>query len=171
MENKYLFDTNALIQLGQRQYVPDLYPDLWPHLFELISMDVIAISEFVIEEISEKLDDPESNQDSWRETLIQNVSAPIQDENYQSEYKVIANKCNDDKAYRGNCSNSTLERFLNRADVWLIAIAKKDSFVVVSNELKGSLKIPTICELEEIKCISTIDFFRSLNISFKIDLN
>lgn len=61
------------------------------------------------------------------------------------------------------------------ADPWLIAIAKKHSYVIVTDEVKNvnlnpvnpskSAKIPDVCEQLGIRCISMNQFFQEISLS------
>ena len=173
MASKYLFDTNSLIDLGQRHYPKDLFVDLWNHIYIQIDLGLILITDGVVSEITDKIDDPEANRNAWRNGFLQhaNNSKLIQHGNYQSEYSKIANKCNSDVKYRGNRNDNSVARFLSKADVWLIAIAQKDDVTLVTQELPGTLKIPTICSVESVKCINMIEYFRHLNMKFKTSID
>jgi len=170
MENRYLFDTNTIIQMGQRYYPRDIFGELWDYIYQQIDAGSILVTDGVIDELTEKINDQTANRNAWRDDFIQfsENSDQILHENYQSEFMTLANKCSSDIEYRGNCKQQTVSRFLDKADLWLVAIAKSEGFKLVSEESEGSLKIPTVCKLEGVSCIKTVDFFRTFGLQFSI---
>ena len=168
MENKFLFDANSIINMGQRHYPIDMFSSLWNHFNSHIDLGMVVISDGVIAEIKDKIDDVHANRNLWRNDLITHASnsKPIKHGNYQLEFAEIANKCNSDDTYRGQRADSSVAKFLSKADVWLISIAQKEDFILVSEENEGTLKIPTICKLENVTCIKVVEYFRMLGMKF-----
>lgn len=60
----------------------------------------------------------------------------------------------------------SVAKFISKADVWLVSIAKKEDYILVSEESEATLKIPTICKLENVKCIKVIEYFRMFSMKF-----
>lgn len=61
-----------------------------------------------------------------------------------------------------------------RADAWLIAVALKDGYTIVSNEKivdikeKKNIKIPRVCQDFQIECIDIFSFIQKNEIEFGI---
>lgn len=168
MGNKFLFDANSIINMGQRHYPIDMFSSLWTHFNSHIDLGMVVISDGVISEIKEKIDDVEANRNLWRNDFITHASNSglVKHGDYQMEFAEIANNCNSDIKYRGQKSNNSVAKFLSKADVWLVSIAKKEGYILVSEEGEGTLQIPVVCKLENVKCIKVIEYFRMLGMKF-----
>ena len=64
-----------------------------------------------------------------------------------------------------------IEKFLDGADPWVIAHAKVEKLIVVTNEVvvghdSTRPKIPNICKLHSVQCIDTVQLFRALKPPF-----
>ncbi|MTV80879.1 DUF4411 family protein, partial [Streptococcus pneumoniae] len=61
------------------------------------------------------------------------------------------------------------------ADPWLIAIAKKENYTIVTDEIKNvnlndvnpsrNAKVPDVCEKLNVQCISMNQFFKEISLS------
>ena len=165
MGETYIFDNNIIVSIGQRHYPQDLFASFWEDLGELMDDNTVLLSDGVLSELSSKLNQPDEDRNEWRKWWI-NRKASVEEENHQESYAKVVTSCQTDINYRGNCQQSSVDRFLSGADPFLIAIAKDLSATIVSDESGGSLKIPTISNLVEVRCISLIDFLREMKFSF-----
>lgn len=75
-----------------------------------------------------------------------------------------------------NVTDLAKEKFAdeNRADAWLVAVALKDRYSIVSNETiidnkeRKNIKIPRICQGLNIECINIFNFINENNIEFGV---
>lgn len=63
----------------------------------------------------------------------------------------------------------------DKADAWLIAVAKQNNYTIVSNEKtpdkkeRKEIKIPRMCNELNIKCIDIFNFIIEKKLKFKIE--
>lgn len=141
----------------------------WAHLDQLLDNKQIVLSGGVTDELAEKLNHPDDDKNEWRKWWLSREPS-VKDEDHQETYSDIVNSCQVDARYRGNCNQTRVDRFLDKADPFLVAIAKDCEITIVSDEKPGSLKIPTICALEDVRCLNLIDFLREMKFSFTSSL-
>lgn len=154
--DKYIFDSNIFVGL-QRQQPLDLYPSVWNKIDELMQVGTVVSSAEVLDEISvggDELND-------WakkREEFFLPADVEV-----QNGVRDILSK------YRGLVEGGKKCK-CNSADPFVIALAKKLNYTVVTNETKngnlGSPKIPDVCDKYNIKCINFVDFSRKMKFVF-----
>jgi len=146
---KYVFDTNIFINL-KNKYPSDIsvFVPLWEKIETLFDNGIIISSDEVIEEIQKGNDDLES----WAKA--HDNSFYPSDESIQIIVKEILQKFG---------ALVTKPKKPNSADPFIIALAKQNSCVVVTEEGHGTEinpTIPYVCNCYGIKCIKLMDFLR-----------
>jgi hypothetical protein len=151
---KYSIDTSAILDGWRRNYSPDVFPDIWSGIDELIDAGHLAATEEVLVEL-EKRDDEIY---AWAKSRKEKLIVPI-DDRIQERVSVILER--HEKLVRHNRSG---------ADPWVIGLAMVESCTVVSGErLSGSLskpKIPDVCLDLGVPCIDLLSLFRELGWRF-----
>lgn len=150
----YCLDTSTLVGAWVRSYPPDVFPGLWAKLEEMADGGDVISPEEVLNELEAKADDLYS----WakeRSTMF----VPLDGEQMQATNKVLA-------AFP-RLVGELAER--NRADPFVIALARVRSVTVVTEERGGTEKrprIPLVCSHFGVPCIGTLEFIRANGLSF-----
>lgn len=166
---QYLLDTNIYINFYDRAYRFEYFPSFWD-AFEKVLNRCVVLPKVVVNETN-KSDEFKT----WLETNFNGEHLNHID--YAKEWgeviqHIAQHPCYNDKALIGPKSWSH-EKI---ADGWLIAIAKKEGFTIVTDEYgntdlnaknpSGAVKIPDIARDLGIRCITMNKFFEE--IGFKL---
>lgn len=168
MAKKYLLDTNIYANAYERFYRNDYFPSFWEK-FASVMNDHVIIPKIVKDEITKS--------DWFHEWLDDNYADSIVNhKDYVNEWQVIlefVRSCGlySDKALLDQTKGWAQEAI---ADPWLIAIAKRDELVLVSDETKianlgqgnlvSKVKIPDICNRQGVRCITMNEFFGEIGL-------
>lgn len=123
--NKYLLDSNFFLDSSLRYYQFDFFPDFWKWLKYSAQNPSIKTIKKVKEELSRKND------------FISNFIKELPKDFFIDETKYLENYAKIIQASQDMDFNpSAKEKFAqaHRADAWLLAVAQRDNFIVVSNE-------------------------------------
>ncbi len=151
----YCVDTSAWLDGWARDYPPDVFPSLWDKLAECVLAGTLKCSEEVYVELEKK-------EDALRDWLKarKQVIVPI-DEKIQT---IVAELLG---AYPRLVDT---HRNRSQADPFVIATAESLGAVVVTGEKpRGKLdtpKIPDVCEVRNLRCITFLDMLRELGWKF-----
>lgn len=150
-KNIYSVDTSALLDGQERYYPQSMFPALWEKVDGLVHEGRFFVSEEVWEEA--RVHDAATKE--WLEThekdsivIPTDVSIATEVQGILGDYpRLVANM-------KGR----------NRADAFVIAVAKKRGAIVVTGEgADGSEtrpKIPFICQRSGIQCVRFIDIIK-----------
>ena len=120
----------------------------------------------------------ENYQDPWfRKWLAENYEKDLIDhKSYVREWSEVIQYIQDSPFYKDTALLSE-KGWANEkiADPWLIAIAKRENYTIVTDEVKNinlsdknpskNAKIPDVCEEFKIRCISMNQFFAEIGLS------
>ena len=149
---KYCLDTNVFIEPWKRYYSPQFTKGYWDLLKQCGTKGIIFATMEVKNEIK-KIDDD----------LLQWVKTSEMfrkpDESVQTFLRKIMGKY---PKLVDNVKGRSI------ADPWVIAHAQSESATVVTTEQKApkKIKIPDVCETENIPCIDIHDFVKKIKIEF-----
>lgn len=162
----YLLDSNVFIEAHQTSYPFDVVPGFWNKLIELSNKGIIRSIDKVKKEICE-VGKPDKLA-IWLESDIGNDFF-LDSSSCVDVYAQIAIWANGSTHYL----QSAIDEFLSTdlADPWLIALAKKNDYIIVTHEssqpnTKKRIKIPEACVQFGIRFISPIQMFRELGETF-----
>lgn len=160
---KYLLDTNIYIDAYDRYYRNEYFPAYWDK-FSVILNDHVVIPKVVKEEITKS--------DWFLEWLKNNYQDGILNHrNYSQQWQTILDFVQSSGLYKDEALAKQTTGWANEtiADPWIVAIAKEDSLVIVTNENrepnldKGnpikSAKVPDVCDRQGVRCIGRNEFF------------
>ncbi len=153
----YCIDTSAWLDGWARDYPQEVFPSLWDKLAESIEAGVLKCSEEVYVEL-EKKDD---GLHDWLKAHKQ-VVVPI-DEGIQATVLQLL-------AIYPRLVDTHRNR--SQADPFVIATAERlgrDTVVVTGEKPRGKLdtpKIPDVCEVRGLRCITFLDMLRELGWKF-----
>ena len=153
----YCIDTSAWLDGWARDYPQEVFPSLWDNLADSIKAGVLKCSEEVYVEI-EKKDD---GLHDWLKARKQ-VLVPIDEEIQATVLELLT-------AYPRLVDT---HRNRSQADPFVVATAERlgrDTVVVTGEKPRGKLdtpKIPDICEVRGLRCITFLDMLRELGWKF-----
>lgn len=164
----YLLDSNIYINFYDRYYKIDFFPTFWDKLTKILNEKVV-IPRIVIDE---------NYQDLWlKDWLSSNYNKSyINQKKYSAEWievlRYIATCVLYNDAVLASEKGWAHEKI---ADAWLIAIAKKENYTIVTDEIRNpnlnrihpskNAKIPDVCEQLGVRCISMNEFFKEVQLS------
>lgn len=166
--SKYILDANVYIDAYDRYYRHEFFPSFWES-FSIILGEHVVIPKIVTSE---------TYQSKWfLDWLNDNFSQDtLNHKGYSSEWQEILDFVQNCGLYKDSALIAQNGWAIDTiADPWIIAIAKKHSLVVVSEELrdpnlgKGNLvkaaKVPDVCDRQNVRCLSRNEFFSEIGLS------
>lgn len=158
---RYCLDSNVFIEAYRGYYSMDLVPVFWDWLDKQIKGNAIFCCENVFHEIGD-LDDELG--EWFKERKSTSINTPISD-SIIKVYSAIADHVQ--RKYKFEHAKI----FLEGADGWVIAMAKVENAIVVTNERHAGLnaykvKIPNICDDFDVEVIKPIEMMRALGAKF-----
>ena len=151
----YILDTNIIRPLFNFYYPPDLFPEIWEGINEMLSLNLLLSVEDVKTECEKQLQSFEPALE-WFDMNKSLFFPPTEDE-FEWMSALFSHK-------EFQMSERDIERGKTRADAMLVARALSLNATVVTDEKPkphGS-KIPTMCHRYEVPVISRVDFIRIL---------
>jgi len=155
----YLADTNIFLRVRQRDYPPDVFPNLWEHFCTQCEQSHVVSIDRVRDELAK----------------FEDASKLFFEDNFPDEYLIYADQHLD--AYRSvqDWAIATGDRFKQKAlddfavyeaaDPWLVAVAKDLDYVVLTAETseparRTRIKIPDACIACDVACVDFVSFLR-----------
>lgn len=164
----YLLDSNIYINFYDRYYRKEFFPTFWLKLGSILNSNVV-VPRIVVSE---------NYQNPWfREWLEENYKKDlIYHKSYAREWSEVIQYIQDSPLYKDTALLSEKGWANERiADPWLIAIAKKENYTIVTDEIKNvnlndvnpsrNAKVPDVCEKLNVQCISMNQFFKEISLS------
>ena len=169
----YILDTNVILKAQATYYRPTICPGFWEfmtyrHLAELLfSLDIVH---------DELLANPDEYAKEYMSVwLAQNSSAEqfflnTKHKSVRREHRRMRQIIKANTSY----NQSQVEKFIDGADLWLIAYAKVYGCVVVTEEQpakpsSSKVSIPDICRQFGVPCRNTFDMLEELGIAFVLN--
>src|SRR4030095_6686871 len=151
----YCVDTSGWLDGWQRHYPADVFPTLWTKLDAVIATGEIITSEEVYLEIKRKSDDLHDWIQARKQMLVPLVkSIQVRATALLGEFPRLVD------TLRGR----------GKADPFVLATAIERNAVVVTGEVvTGKMekpRIPDVCQVKGIRCISFLQMIRELKITF-----
>ena len=145
----YCFDTSALLDAWNRNYPPDVFPQLWRDLATAIIAGAVVAPEEVGVELAKKDD----SLHRWAKKQ-RGLFCDLDDEQQRGVIEVLGRFPRLIDTRRGRSG----------ADPFVVALARQRGYVVVTGENNdGSVekpKIPTVCTAFNVRCVKTLEFIR-----------
>lgn len=164
----YLLDTNIYIAFYERYYPQRNFPSFWEKLVQTFQQEVV-VPRVVMEE---------TKKSDWLNTYMTETCGvnPIDHRQYWKQWDEVLKNVRNNPVYNNEAldsqngwSNETV------ADAWLLAIAKEEKYVLVTEEIKNinlykggpvrSAKIPDVAEDIGVECIDRLEFFKRIELS------
>ena|SRR3712207_5614930 len=150
----FCLDTSALVGAWVRAYPPDVFPRLWTTLEELAERGGVVSPDEVRHELAAKADDLHE----WAEAHAA-MFVPLDAEQMAATREILA-------AFP-RLVGELAER--NRADPFVIALARVRRLTVVTEERGGTAtrpRIPLVCQHFDVPCMTTLEFIRAVGLTF-----
>lgn len=151
----YCLDTSALVGAWVRSYPPDVFPALWDNLDRLLARGQAVAPEEVLHELEAKEDDLYAWVKERRESLFVALD--------EAQMAATGEVLREFPRLVGELADR------NRADPFVIALARVRGLVVVSEERGGTAdrpRIPLVCGHFGIRTISPLAWIRELGWTF-----
>lgn len=162
---KYLLDSNIYINFYEIYYKMEFFPSFWDKIKLILNENVIFPK--VVSEETHKSDE-------FNNWMKENFERKILNHHeFADGWAEVLNHIDGSKFY----SDISLERWSDDtiADPWIIAIAKKEGYVIVTGEISSknlnehkptnkSPKIPDIAREFGVRCIGMNDFFKEVDL-------
>ncbi len=161
----YVLDTNVFLEAARNYYAFDIVPRFWKSLIEQAEGGQINSIDRVKAEIERYGD--EDILKVWANESFNSWFAKTDESAVTNVYGSIIQWANNEKQYR-SAAKAEFSRAEN-ADAWVVAYAKANDYVVVTQEASHPnastrIPIPNICIAFDIPCISTYKMLRELHI-------
>jgi len=162
----YLLDSNVIIESKNRYYHFDICPGFWDALKKYHRITTI---DYVIKELKDGKDDEIIRwiDDENVKTILKSKIIRIDSDDIQESFGEVAE-------YISTLSQpqSEKDKFLSKADPWLIAASKIRGHTIVTHEKyipdpnTKKIKIPNVAEYFGVECISLCELLKRENIQF-----
>lgn len=160
----YLLDTNTFIEAKNRYYGFDIVPSFWVKLESFESMNVAVIAN-----VRDEILDGKDELAQWFESKSQEWIIPT-DENSDivAKFAEVAQYVSTNSQYTVQREK---DRFLSKADPWLIAAASVLGATIVTHELSvdkqsKKVKIPDVAKAFNVSCVNIFEMLRALHVTF-----
>lgn len=149
----FVVDASSWICLHEERYCPDIMPGLWSELRAFGEQGRIKVPRLVIEEVGRG-----DGVGAWLETIKPSIVPPVTAAISARVGEIMT-------AYPDLVADYTAD-----ADPWLIALAERHGWVLVTEERSSpgkKPKIPNVCQDLDIKWIDCTTMIRRLSIRWE----
>lgn len=147
----YSIDTSALIHGWRRAYPPEMFPQVWDRLDDLINNGSLRATMEVYNEIAKKDDALLAWCDERKDALFIEIDDPIQEHvaHIMATYPRLVDT----------------RRGISTADPFVISLAKcRDPFMTVISEERGGSaakpKLFSVCQDEDVRCLNLLELMQ-----------
>lgn len=161
VDTSYGLDANVFIEAAKRYYAFDIFPKFWTTLVNLAGNGSIQSIDRVRDELLKGRDELAQ----WFQVNFSQATVSTTDslviESYSEVMKWALNQA--------QFLDPAKHNFARGADGWLIAYARQNNCVVVTQErfnpnIKRTIPIPNVCRVFEVRCIDTFEMLRELRV-------
>jgi len=168
-QRKFLLDANILIEAHKRYYGFDLCPGFWTAMILQHKADRV----FSIDRVKEELTPTQKRKSHDKLFRWTKQKAP-KGFFKKTDAEAIAEQFGKIIQWVENNPQYKIEakaEFVKVADGWLIACAKAEGMIVVTDEvydnnIRKKVKIPNVCQQFGVEYINTFDMLRELGVKF-----
>ena len=163
----YLLDTNIYIAFYERYYPQRNFPSFWEKLVQTFQQEVV-VPRVVMEE---------TKKSDWLNTYMTETCGvnPIDHRQYWKQWDEVLKNVRNNPVYNNEALDSPNGWSKETvADGWLLAIAKEEKYVLVTEEIKNvnlykggpvrSAKIPDVAKDIGVECIDRLEFFKRIEL-------
>ncbi len=159
-----LLDSNIFIEAKNRYYAFDICPGFWEWMDNVCGTDVGTIVN-----VRDELIDGGDELAAWaKDRRDADWFMPVDDEATQQNFAAVAQAVVD-----GGYKDTAVDKFLAKADPWLIAKAMTVGATIITHEViepysKRRVPIPNVCDTFGVPCVNTFDALRKFSTIFKL---
>jgi len=158
-----VLDACVFMEAANRYYAFDIAPAFWEHLILHASAGRLCSIDRVRDELLKQKD----RLAEWANTEFLECFERTDRKDVVQEYSEVIEWVNQHSRY----TSAAKEDFAKTADGWLIAFAKAEDCIVVTQEKpepesKKKVKIPDVCDHFRVPWIDTFEMLRRLRIKF-----
>lgn len=156
----FLLDANVLMEAKRRYYRFGLCPGFWECIAWQHKQGVLGS----IDRVRKEIDVGKDDLTQWaKKTAPKTFFASTTDPNVAAWFGKMVSWAQAEKQYLSEAKSE----FATGNDAWLVAYAKQNGLVVVTQEIfdaniKNRVKIPNVCDQFDVKWIDTFDMLESL---------
>jgi len=161
---KYLLDTNILVEAHKRYYGFDLCPGFWRALIRQHHDKRI----FSIDRVKREIAVGKDKLTKWtRRSVLKAFFRKTDDPAIIEQFGKMVAWVQSEVQYRSEAK----AEFATVADGWLVACAKAEGLIVVTEEvynqnIQKRVPIPNVCRQFQVEYINTFEMLRDLEIRF-----
>lgn len=160
---KYLLDADVFITAKNTYYPFDVVPGFWECLDEFSTVKTIGSIDKVKEELARGKDELSD----WVDKHLSPAFVSTNNPDIIEPYARIINWVEGNSQFKPSAKSD----FAAGSDGWLIAYAKANGCVVVTNEafnpeIKKKVPIPNVCRQFNVSYINTFELLKELGVKF-----
>ena len=171
MDRRYLLDSNIFIQAKNEYYSFDIVPSFWEKLNLLAKDNVFSIIDHVKKELTKSQENPDDLH-LWIKNEYAGEILTTNKQHVLNAYEKITQRIITEHREENRYHQSAIDQFMTyeNADTWLISYALAYDCSIVTAEkyepgVKKSVKIPNVCKLFDIKCLTLFQFMREVGMT------
>jgi len=159
----YVLDANVFIEAARRYYALDLAPRFWESLLEHARAERVMSIDRVQQELGRGKDELAS----WADGRFGSAFMPTDGPDVVDRYRELMEWVQSQAQF----SDAAKADFASKADGWLVAYARANGCVVVTQEVlapdaRRKVPIPNLCEAFGVRWIDTFSMLRNLGVRF-----
>ncbi len=160
---KYILDANIFIEAKNRYYAFNLCPGFWDSLLHHNSMGILES----IDRVRKELLDGKDNLATWSKKSPDLFASTVSKDVLRA-YRDIIQWVQSQERF----TNAAKSEFADDPDAWVIAYAKANNAIVVTQEASApksrkDVKIPDVCKHFGVECSNTFDMLEELGVVFR----
>lgn len=161
---KYLLDANTYIEAKNFYYGMDICPAYWQWLDWQFELGTVAS----VDMIGRELRDGDDELAQWARQRPTHFIANDDDDTQQVFQQILSD------VMAGDYNARERDNFLAKADPWIIAKSKAIGATLITHEsllpaTSRKIRIPNICQKNEVPWMNTFQFLRQLNARFVLE--
>ena len=159
----YLLDSNVFIEAMNRYYRPDICPGFW----DWLSTQAVSVEVYSISAVYDEIRDYDELKGWLRDN--REIFIPQDDLVTVENYSSVVNHVESTPRF----SRQERDKFLGKADPWLIAKAISINATIVTHEVSAPLgrkvKVPDVCGHFNVPVTDTFDLLELLGVRFVLE--
>lgn len=159
----YVLDANVFIEASRRYYAFDLAPRFWESLLQHAASGRVRS----IDRVKQELERGKDKLAGWVESNFSDAFASTDEPDVIQSFGEIMTWVQAQSQF----SAAAKADFANAADGWLVAYAKAQGGIVVTQEVpapdaRNRVKIPNVCQAFNVPFVDTFEMLRGLGVQF-----
>lgn len=162
-DERYVLDASVFIEAARRYYALDLAPRFWASLVQHATAGRVMSIDRVQQELGRGKDELASWANGRFASAFMRTDAPDVLDGYRELMEWVQTQ--------DQFSDAAKAEFASKADGWLVAYARANGCVVVTQEVlnrevKRKVPIPNLCDAFDVGWVDTFAMLRNLGVRF-----